>query len=363
MAKDNSNNDKTKSRSAVASWSAYNYQGKVGIYVALHEIQELLSSSNDASLDLEKFYVEYESPEGEDFDIKKDSKTLSRHQVKATQGKTLCSYRTVIDKDSSFNITGVDEDKCYLHVSENVEGWGLSEEQYKSKYPRRTWVANLKKIRLYPYDDNREYCPIKEIKGKCSQLIKKIFNKLNPESHGHLQSEEAEDRFWRILENLDGEITKAHKNMSKQGGKRTCPTICFQEIKDIINGEDEISTNRDYARNCRRLKDKFICSCEQAVDDFIRDNKSEGGAENLYQDTRRKFLNICNEIIRKPNGDFMDLIYNFSFRFREDRTKIDFDEISVEKIITEYIMKTALDKLITEKFLCDELKKEKYILS
>ena len=35
MAKDNSSNDKTKSRSAVASWSGYNYQGIIGIYVAL----------------------------------------------------------------------------------------------------------------------------------------------------------------------------------------------------------------------------------------------------------------------------------------------------------------------------------------
>jgi hypothetical protein len=70
VAKDNSSNDKTKSRSAVASWSGYNYQGVIGIYVALKKITELITEDSAALNNLNDFLIEYESPTGEDFDIK-----------------------------------------------------------------------------------------------------------------------------------------------------------------------------------------------------------------------------------------------------------------------------------------------------
>ena len=348
-----------KSRSATASWSGYNYQGTVGIYVALKKITELITEDSAALNNLNDFLIEYESPTGEDFDIKKGEKILSRHQVKATQGKTLCSYRTVIDIDkaSSFNITGIDEDKRYLHVSENVEGWGLTEEQHKEQYPDREWVNNPKKIQLYLYDDNREYCPIREIDDKCSNLIQSTFSILNPDLHTPLQPGEAENRFLRILENLDGEITKAHESMSENVGKRTYPTISFKDIKDIMTGEDEISTNRDYERNSRRLKNKFSRSCEQAVENFILDNA------NRDQAKIEGFKDIYNKILRKSNEDFMDLIYNFSFRHTKDRSETDFEETALEKIIAEYIMQAGENNINIDKFLFDQLSKEKHILS
>jgi hypothetical protein len=352
VAKDNSSNDKTKSRSAVASWSGYNYQGKVGIYVALCKIQELSSSD---STSLENFYVEYESLEGEDFDIKENEKILSRHQVKAIQKKYLSNYKEVLN---GFDIEDVPEDSRYLHiVCEEIEGWGLRENDYSTKYPNRTWVGNHKNIKLYSYDDNREYCPIGEINDKCSQLIQDIFNTLNPDLHTHLQPGEAEDRFLRILENLDGEITKAHESMRENVSQRTYPAINFKDIKDIITEEDEISTNRDYEKNCRKLKNKFICSCEKAVQDYILDDV------NIDQAKIEGFKSIYNKIVRKSNKNFMDLIYNFSFRMRENSSNIDFDETAIEEIIAKYIMEASLKDINTDKFLFDQLPQEKHVLS
>ncbi|MFM7457397.1 MAG: ABC-three component system protein [bacterium] len=361
MAKDNSSADETTSRSAVASWSGYNYQGKVGIYVALKEIKELISED---STTLDNFSIEYESPTGEDFDIKKGEEILSRHQVKATQGKSLSSYRNVIDINgtNSFDVRGVDENERYLHVSTEVEGWGLSQEDYERKYPNRNrkWVANLNNIQLYAYEkgeDQQNYCPIDEINNKCTGLIQEISKSLNSDSHTPLQSGEAKDIFLRILENLDGEITKAHQSRSQDSDERIYPTIRFKDIKDIITREDETSTDRHDERGCRRLKDKFICSCEKAVEDYILDN------EDIDQAKIEGFKSIYKGIVRKSNEDFMDLIYNFSFHDTKDRSETDFDDIAIKEIIAEYIIGTGVEDINTDKFLFDQLPKEKHILS
>jgi hypothetical protein len=134
--------------------------------------------------------------------------------------------------------------------------------------------------------------------------------------------------------------------------------INFNEIIQIINEEDEISVNRSSAKDCRRLKNKFTTSCEQAIQDFILDNEE---SLNEYQASIITFQNIYNRIIQKPNEEFMDLINHISFRYREN-TMIDFEEAAIKLVIAEYIIKTN-SELDTEKFLFDKLLIGKYILS
>lgn len=62
---------------AIASWEDYEYQGHVSLYIALKSIYDLLQNGNSISgYDLQ---IEGE----EDFSIRKDSKCISLHQVKA----------------------------------------------------------------------------------------------------------------------------------------------------------------------------------------------------------------------------------------------------------------------------------------
>lgn len=63
--------------SAITPWEDYEYQGHIALYIALKKIFELLQSSgNVLGYDLQ---IEGE----EDFSIRKDSKYISLHQVKA----------------------------------------------------------------------------------------------------------------------------------------------------------------------------------------------------------------------------------------------------------------------------------------
>ena len=63
--------------SAITSWEDYEYQGHVALYIALKSILDLLQNGKSISgYDLQ---IEGE----EDFSIRKDSKYISLHQVKA----------------------------------------------------------------------------------------------------------------------------------------------------------------------------------------------------------------------------------------------------------------------------------------
>lgn len=63
--------------SAITSWEDYEYQGHVALYIALRRIFDLLHNGKSISgYDLQ---IEGE----EDFSIRKDSKYISLHQVKA----------------------------------------------------------------------------------------------------------------------------------------------------------------------------------------------------------------------------------------------------------------------------------------
>lgn len=125
-------------RNATSSWSGFSHQGKVGILVALVEINKLLSEDRP----LEDWIMCQENVE--DFDIKKGDEVKSRHQVKAySEGNNLndyadvlCEFETKINakeikKTVGFDMTGVPEGEAFLHTIIDVKGFGLSSEQYK----------------------------------------------------------------------------------------------------------------------------------------------------------------------------------------------------------------------------------------
>ena len=77
---------------ATPTWNGFNYQGKVGLYVALKKLNDVYKK--DKSTDFSKFSLEFEW--FEDFAIKYDNKYLSIHQVKAKQSKQKSDYKTLI---------------------------------------------------------------------------------------------------------------------------------------------------------------------------------------------------------------------------------------------------------------------------
>ncbi|HEL1198458.1 TPA: hypothetical protein TVL19_001682, partial [Streptococcus equi subsp. zooepidemicus] len=113
-----------KKNNATSSWSGYNHQGQVGIFLALKELRVLLQKSKDYN----DYSVEFEKEDGEDVDIVQNNTVISRHQVKAkTTSKNLNAYKDVLER---FNITDVGEDSRYLHTIREVIGFGLPQSNF-----------------------------------------------------------------------------------------------------------------------------------------------------------------------------------------------------------------------------------------
>lgn len=205
-------------RNAVASWSGYNHQGKVGIFLGLHKLSSLLSAGRD----FKEYSIEFEG--AEDVDIKRGGCTESRHQIKAYKdGKYPNSYKNVrkINSEtarSGFNISGVDKNSRYLHTACEIRGWDLNEEKFNEKYPRATYVSNDSNVKLYRYPDGKCYCELtSELKSDdspidifCRNEIKKVLsNKNHP-----FQSDDdhIEETLCSIKDLLCYKINDAHIN-------------------------------------------------------------------------------------------------------------------------------------------------------
>ena len=68
-----------KKNNATSSWSGYNHQGQVGIFLALKELNSLLHKSDDYS----NYSIQFEKENGEDIGIVQNKIFVSKHQVKA----------------------------------------------------------------------------------------------------------------------------------------------------------------------------------------------------------------------------------------------------------------------------------------
>ena len=128
-----------KKNNATSSWSGYNHQGKVGIFLALKELSELLQKDEDFC----NYSVQFEKEDGEDIDIVQGDIVISRHQVKAkTKGKYPNDYVDVligvkkkvennIEIIGGFNTDGVNENSRYLHTVCYVEGFGIPKKNFE----------------------------------------------------------------------------------------------------------------------------------------------------------------------------------------------------------------------------------------
>lgn len=83
---------------ATPSWNGFNYQGKVGLYVALSLINKELGQKLDLD-DMTSFMSDYslEYEWIEDFSIKKGDEYISLHQVKHYKDSRFGSYKDAID--------------------------------------------------------------------------------------------------------------------------------------------------------------------------------------------------------------------------------------------------------------------------
>ncbi|OZU88228.1 hypothetical protein CIL03_11275 [Virgibacillus indicus] len=315
-------------RNATASWSGYLHQGKVGILVALREINQLL----DLDQDLNGWLVEFES--AEDIDIKHGKKVISRHQVKAYKDKVypndykdVLSKQTFIEKDGirkidtpGFQIcninTGkleVDENSRFLHTITEVKGFELNKKAFKHTYPRNTYIENPNKIKLYIYPDRKKHCKLSsgqddKILDFCKVEIKNLINRMD--GHPFKDSdEEHKNKFKHLLGILDIQIRQKHIK-----GISHFPTLKFEEIFNVITDKKKYKQkNVEVMREMFGVSwTEFIQETQDDQDFNYKDNQIEkvnNIIEELYSMDDDKLIQFIKDINPDKNksGDFSDI--------------------------------------------------------
>lgn len=140
---------KVDRRNAVSSWSGYNHQGKVGIFLAIRELKKLTDAREDNS----KYKLIFEKNGGEDVEICYSTAVVSRHQVKAKKdGKYPNDYanvRTINSENchTGYQILGTTNQDRYLHVICEVNGWDMDKSTFKESYSGAKYVPNNASIK------------------------------------------------------------------------------------------------------------------------------------------------------------------------------------------------------------------------
>jgi len=107
---------------ATFSWNGYVYQGNVGLYVCLFEIDKKLKEigkSEELQNFLQEYSIEYEWLE--DFSIKCKNKYISLHQVKNYSGEKIDDYMEAIETilNRKTKIISENDLKSYLQIKKN----------------------------------------------------------------------------------------------------------------------------------------------------------------------------------------------------------------------------------------------------
>lgn len=337
-------------RNATASWSGYLHQGKIGILIALIEIEKILSENSN----FKNFKIEYES--AEDIDLKDGKNVISRHQVKAYKdAKYPNDYKDVLGVlkynetgkkilTKGFNIEGCDKKPKFLHVIEEVKGFYLSKEEFKKEYPNCNYVDNPNNIKLYEYPDGKKFCELSS-KGKskldnfCIEKIKEILILVN---HNFKNNEyQQKNIFLKLLGLLDSEIRKRHME-----GKNSYPIL---ELKNL---SDEIKNIKEYQLDNIQTIRKLFSECW--VEFLLERDMCKIKTNNLK---KLEIEEIVKKIYNLEDDKFIEFIKNINPSERMDKNCVDNEDIGrlcqidkVKDIFYECLLNIEKCKFIVEEF-------------
>jgi len=308
----------TPFHSAVASWSGYNYQGKVALYVALDYMNDLKQEEYvKYSLELEWF---------EDFSVKKDECYLSIHQVKSYKRKYFSEY-----KEAIWNLLGKSIENesitTYIHTSESIDSMdeikrkllALKQpsenlKKYSPAYYHKIATENnnfdkaFSSFSKYDYCSNLDFCPLDKIDNLVKEKIKEYY-KLQEQT---VTSEQVTNVFLRLLGRINEHITKGHVTEQRTTGKPNPDIINFMAIYEILKADWEQPSENYFIYH---LKHAFYNYCEEfieaiyKVDHISLENKKRIDEYlvmiGLMEDNG--FLDLCKHITPHISVPKMDM--------------------------------------------------------
>ncbi|MBC2196608.1 hypothetical protein [Listeria booriae] len=244
-------NRQFKTNDAIASWSGFNYQGKVTILRIVQHINQLIREFGVTSIG--NYLVELEKTE--DFVIYENDDPIEFYQVKAK----LTSFTSASYKDAIENLIlnkGENSDSsCFLISAAKIVDWNQKESNGVS---------------LYEYD-SMSNIEMKDV----PRFIKKELVAYFTNKGDNLKPFEIDYMYNDICVFLDDKIADIHSKKERKNY-----SIEYREILDILE------------KNANELKENVDAKIKEEVYDFISER---------FNHAITDFCTDCQEDNRNPN--------------------------------------------------------------
>lgn len=320
-------------RNATSSWSGYNHQGKVGIFLALTELRKLVGKEEDYS----SYELIFEKNDGEDVEICQSQTVVSRHQVKAKKGgkypNGYANVRTINSRlhPTGYQTSGTNRNNRFLHVICEVRGWDMDKQTFQQTYKGAAYVPNQSQVQLYTYPDGKKYCDLvvedqSPIDNFCKDEIKEILKFSKSSLVDDI--EHIEETLCEIKDLVSRRISQAHN-----AGNGVYPVIYFQEILKIIT-----SQTKRHRQSIRRAK----LNLEMCWNNIIEDDVDS---------------TILNQILNMPDDRFEQLLVDLHPDNNiSNLKKLNNIDNLIDKDSIKYILYHFLKYSKQERFFLDSLR-------
>jgi len=326
---------------ASPTWSGFNYQGKIALFHALKEMNNLLGANVNYCFDGYELLVE----NNEDFDIKVPAGFTSFHQVKALNKTSFGAYSNAIlemilelSKQGNIAVSGylhvwnsilfraeedfqtsirttlqnvivnyndaVDKNDSFIGKAINdgtVNEIGKLSAIIRKRFGQNLSIPNvfaqinallnganspLTRLHLYEYPDGNKHCPLENISGLVENEISLFLN-----HKGEPDSVEKQNKiFHALLGKIDRHVILRHLHINDNAVR----AIPFNELIDIILDPSIEDSTDDYLANHFKLKflEKFegFINDPDLVTQQDYDSYSDGDVCNLTFISQ----NLCN---------------------------------------------------------------------
>lgn len=303
---------------ATPTWSGFNYQAKVALYIVL----DMINVINDRD-ELNQYSLELEWIE--DIAIVKGEQYLSVHQVKAMQEYHLSAYKDAI-WGVLHRIKSTSASFGYLHTIVQIEN--INSEKIKKAKPSNEDVyldlmnsgffdSIIQRFSLYQYSNQQSFIYLSDIDNIIQNQLKVYYSN---------KSQLFIERAYLTLLNLinkhvvDRHIDIHKSKISKDDPNRKPERIPFNKIINILE-QDYEQQSSDHL--IYRLKDLFNKYCEEYISSYGEDDLMFLHKAMVYINhlPKLQFIEFCRKvnphiIIEK---DFTD--QEFHRLFQETNTK------------------------------------------
>lgn len=365
---------------AIPSWSGFIYQGRVGLY---HVLKQLNSKTED---EINELMFQIDSIE--DFAIMRLTKgtlvPISMHQVKAVKSNAYTTYRDDFTKlEDKWTAIGIQAVEVFFHLAIQNE---KTKAQIEALHP---------KLKIYEYENNTESCSLNDIDVKIKEQIVLVLQKYEIDGHNNSNTVQL---LSEILEKIvSDKVIYVHSENHKGTPITNAAYDNVIQLQTFLNAlrtdiaalvQDEVYFEGKIRNNLNRYYQEFCLDCEDdglsvevkaKMDKYLLlFNSYDSATFKVFLQSIRPHEEISYENVEQyadslDKKEMKDSFYQILLAIKQANgsdgigwvcsenkqyfpTSIDYSNSEANrKRVSERIIKTALNKMVDVPFNADYL--------